>query len=102
MKSTTASQSIAATLKPVELEILRVCEECRKDENGTFCATWITEECARRGINLRPSSLVRLANLGFLERDDSTRGGDRRYYRIKDGELVRSVLGTAQKPLVSS
>jgi len=66
--------------------------DCPKDGHGTFCGEWIKNRCEQQGIPFSPGWLRKLANLGLLERHDLSRGGNRRYYRIKDSALVQDVL----------
>jgi hypothetical protein len=66
--------------------------EYPKDGYDTFCGEWIKNQCDQQGIAFHQGWLRKLANLGLLERLDSSRGGSRRYYRIKDTSLVREVL----------
>lgn len=85
-------ESIAAKLTPAHLRLLEVCYGYPKGESGTFCGEWIMIACGQHGVSFHQAWLTKLANVGLLAKDDSTRGGRRRYYRVKDAELVREVL----------
>lgn len=59
-------------------------------DKRAICYTWVLRRYkARFGGHFHPSRLERLARLGFLEKDDTSRSGSRRYYRVVDpGRLV--------------
>jgi hypothetical protein len=44
------------------------------------------------GLAIHQRWLTKLANEGLLAKDDLTRGGSRRYYRIANVDLARRVL----------
>jgi hypothetical protein len=92
MHSNAQVDEILAQLEDAQLRLLRVCLEFPKDGYDTFCGEWIRNQCERQGIAFHQGWLRRLANLDLLERLDSSRGGSRRYYRIKDAALIREVL----------
>ena len=89
------AEPIAAKLTPAHLRLLEVCYGYPKGESGTFCGEWIMHACERQGVPFHQGWLTKLANVGLLEKDDSSRRGHRRYYRLKDTELVRDVLALA-------
>ncbi len=89
------AESIAAKLTPAHLRLLEVCHGYPKAEDGTFCGEWIMHACEQQGVPFHQGWLTKLANVGLLAKDDSSRRGHRRYYRLKDAELVRDVLGLA-------
>ena len=92
MHSDQRVDEILAQLEDVHLRLLRVCLDYPKDGHGTFCGEWIRHRCGQQGIPFHQGWLRKLANLGLLERHDLSRGGSRRYYRIKDATLVQEVL----------
>jgi hypothetical protein len=93
MKSNTRVDHILGQLEHDHLRLLRVCRDYPKDGNGTFCGRWIKSHCEHEGVPFHQGWLRKLANLDLLEREDSSRGGNRRYYRIKDAALIQEVLG---------
>lgn len=57
------------------------------------CYKWVRGPYEDRfGTRFHQSKLQRLAKLGFLEKDDTARGGSRRYYRIVEPEQVGELL----------
>jgi hypothetical protein len=80
---------------PAHLRLLEVCYGYPKEESGTFCGEWITNACKQQAVPFHQGWLTKLANVGLLVKDDSSRRGHRRYYRIGNAELVREVLGLA-------
>jgi hypothetical protein len=89
------AESIAAKLTPAHLRLLEVCYGYPKGESGTFCGEWIMSACQQQGVAFHQGWLTKLANLGLLVKDDSSRRGHRRYYRIEDAGLVSDVLALA-------
>ncbi|SRR6266542_856587 len=57
------------------------------EEEQIVCFSWAERvHRAEFGRSLHNGHLRQLAKLGFLAKDDTSRGGDRRYYRItKEG-----------------
>jgi hypothetical protein len=92
MHSNQRVDQILAQLEDVHRRLLRVCQDFQKDGDGTFCGEWIRNRCEQEGVPFHQGWLRKLANLGLLEREDSSRGGNRRYYRINDAALVQEVL----------
>lgn len=92
MHSNPRVDEILTQLEDVHLRLLRVCLEYPKDGYATFCGEWIRSRCEQEGVPFHQGWLRKLANLGLLERLDSSRGGSRRYYRIRDAALVREIL----------
>jgi len=86
-------ETVAARLDETHLSLLRVCMEfAHKDNIGSFAGEWIKNECERQGVASHQAWLSKLVNEGLLAKNDLTRGGKRRYYRIADTELARRVL----------
>jgi hypothetical protein len=58
-------------------------EICAPDQRS-ICYSWVARRYAAMfGGSFHQSQLARLERLGFLAKDgDTSRGGDRRYYRI--------------------
>jgi hypothetical protein len=89
------------TLGPDSLELQQVLWACYDywkagsappDERG-LCYTWVVRRYADRfGARFHPSRLGRLVQLGFLEKEEASRGGSRRYYRMVDAPRVADVL----------
>ena len=58
-----------------------------------ICYTWVvTPYQDRFGASFHQSALDRLTTLGFLEKDDTSRGGNRRYYKLVDPTQLESLL----------
>lgn len=89
------AESIAAKLNPAHLRLLEVCYGYPRGEGGIFCGEWIMSACDQQGVPFHQGWLTKLANVGLLVKDDSSRCGHRRYYRLNDAELVRDVLNLA-------
>jgi hypothetical protein len=54
-------------------------------DNRAVCYSWVARCYEERfGETFHPSRLQHLARLGYLTKDDTSRGGNRRYYRISD------------------
>jgi len=52
-------------------------------DQRSVCYAWVVKVYANKfGGTFHPSRLQYLARLGLLSKDDTSRGGDRRYYRI--------------------
>lgn len=63
--------------------ILQACRECEKAPDGSFCHTWVSTNYEREhGHGFHQSKMKKLARLGLLRENDSTRGGNRRYYTL--------------------
>jgi hypothetical protein len=95
MTSHEIAASIVKKLTPAHLQLLKVCHEFAKTSDGAFCGEWIMHTCQEKGLPFHQGWLTKMANLGLLLREDSSRRGHRRYYRLKEAELVRDVLGLA-------
>jgi hypothetical protein len=95
MTSHEMAESIGKKLTPAHLQVLDVCLEFAKTGNGAFCGEWIMHTCQQKGIPFHQGWLTKMVNVSLLLKEDSSRRGHRRYYRIKDAELVRNVLGLA-------
>lgn len=89
------AESLAGRLTQAHLRLLEVCSRYPRGEDGTFCGEWIMDACARQGVPFHQGWLTKLANVGLLVKVDSSRRGHRRYYRVKDAELVMDVLALA-------
>ena len=67
-------------------------ESCSPDER-VICHSWVTGPYEDRfGTKFHQSRLGRLATLGFLEPEDTAKGGHRRYYKIADPDRVKYLL----------
>ena len=86
-------QRILEDLTPAHLRLLEVCFNYPKGESSSFCGEWIMHACQDQGIPFHQAWLRKLANVGLLVREDTSRGGRRRYYHLGDAELVKEVLG---------
>jgi hypothetical protein len=62
-------------------------------EDRTVCYSWVAR-CYQNmfGRTFHQSKLQRLARLGLLTKDDTSRGGSRRYYRIKEPAQLAEFL----------
>lgn len=85
--------------KDLELQrVLLPCYEYWKNEplpvsERAICYSWIVQLHKKYyGIRFHQSKLLYLANLGFLEPDEVSRGGHRRYYKIPDPFQVNNLL----------
>ena len=62
------------------------CRECARTSltpDGSFCHTWVSTIYEREcGSGFHQSKMKKLARLGLLRENDSTRGGNRRYYTL--------------------
>ena len=78
--------------------VLTVCYEYWSTEplpvsDRVVCFKWVTRPYeARFGVKLTRAAFHRAARSGFLEKADTSRGGDRRYYRFVDPEHVRKLV----------
>ena len=62
-------------------------------ENRSICYTWVTGPYQERFNKLfHQSKLHQLAKLGFLEPEDTSRGGNRRYYKLVKPEKINKLL----------
>lgn len=62
-------------------------------EERLVCYSWIVRHYLKRfGETFHQSKLEELARLGLLEKADTSRGGNRRYYQIPDPTRVRDLL----------
>ena len=87
-----SAQRILDALTPAHLRLLEVCLNYPKGESGSFCGEWIMHACMDQGIPFHQAWLTRLANVGLLVKEDTSRGGHRRYYHLGDPGLVQQVL----------
>lgn len=83
----------------VELQqILWACYEYWQAESlppheRIICYNWVLRPYEDRfGTKFHQSGLRRLTKLRFLKKDDTSRGGHRRYYKIVDPNRVRDLL----------
>jgi hypothetical protein len=95
MNQLLSAQRILEDLAPAHLRVLEVCLNYPKGESGSFCGEWIMHACEDHGIPFHQAWLTKLANLGLLVKEDTSRGGHRRYYHLGDEELAKAVLGMA-------
>jgi hypothetical protein len=84
-----------------DLELQRVLWACYRYWQGealppherVICYSWVVRLYEDRfDAGFHQSKLRRLAGLGFLQQDDTSRGGNRRYYMIVDPNRVASLL----------
>jgi len=79
-------QILWACLKYWETELLA-------PEERSVCYSWVERLYRDRfGRTFHQSKLEQLAELGLLEKADTSRGGNRRYYRIPDPSRIRSIV----------
>ncbi len=58
-----------------------------------ICYSWVARRYKTRfGETFHRSKLQQLARLGLLTKDDTSRGGNRRYYRINDPAQLAEFL----------
>lgn len=89
-----------AIMRDTELQrILWACfdywsrESSPPDQRG-ICYSWVTGPYEDRfAATFHQSRLRELARLGFLISDDTSRGGNRRYYRLNQPERIAEMLG---------
>ena len=84
-----------------DLELQQVLWACYKYWQGEslppderiICYSWVRRLYEDRfGTKFHQSKLGRLAKLGFLEKGDTARSGNRRYYKIADPNRVDDLL----------
>ena len=93
MNSVNQAEDLAQRLNDEHLLLLQACLDLPiKDDRGTFAGEWLKDYCERKGIPFHQGWLTKLSNEGLLTKDDLTRGGKRRYYRIADEDLAQEVL----------
>lgn len=62
-------------------------------ENRVICYKWVQGNYRRRFVSgFHQSRLDALSKLGFLTKHDTSRGGNRRYYKIQNPEYVEALL----------
>src|SRR5258708_38977926 len=62
-------------------------------DQRSICYKWVARRYATMfGGSFHQARLVELERLGFLAKDDTSRGGDRRYYRLTDPVRVVEIL----------
>ena len=85
-------------LDPELQRVLWACYEYWKTEplppeDRLICYKWVATLYTRHfGRGFHQSCLRRLAELGFLAQEDTSRGGHRRYYRLVDPSRVAQLL----------
>jgi len=93
MRNVIKAECLSKRLSDNHVKLLRACLDLPfKDERGTFAGKWLKDHCERQGIRFHQGWLTTLSNEGLLAKDDLTRGGTRRYYRIADEILAREIL----------
>jgi hypothetical protein len=73
------------------------CKRARAAEpyGGEFAGAWVFDEIARQGAEPGIPNLRPLASFGLIEKSgESTRGGNRAYYRMPDREAIERALET--------
>ena len=91
-------ESVEVTIDQELQQILWACYEYWKNEQlppskRVVCFAWIITPFEKRfGASFHQSRLSRLATLGFLEKDDTSRGGNRRYYRLINPDHIARLL----------
>ncbi len=79
-------------------QVLWACYDYWKNEDmpieeRVICYSFVKDPYKKRfGKMFHQSKLSKLANLGFLERDRKTRGGNRRYYKLVNPDRVVVLL----------
>jgi len=62
-------------------------------EKRAICYKWVIGPYEKRfGTRFHQSKLRQLARLGFLEREEISRGGHRRYYKLVNPEIIAELL----------
>jgi hypothetical protein len=62
-------------------------------DKRAVCYSWVAQCYEERfGGSFHQSKLQRLARMGYLAKDDTSRGGNRRYYRINDPAQLAEFL----------
>lgn len=62
------------------------------ESERAVCYSWILDRyTARFGGTFHQSALGKLAKLGYLAKDNSSRGSDRRYYRLPNPAAVAAL-----------
>lgn len=87
---------ILESLTADHLRLLEVCLNHPKGECRSFCGEWIMHACEQQGVPFHQAWLTKLANVGLLVKEDTSRGGHRRYYHLADAVLVQQVLDRAK------
>lgn len=58
-----------------------------------ICYTWVVKPHKNRfGVSFHQSAFGRLARLGFLTKDDTSRGGNRRYFKLVNPAEIERLL----------
>jgi len=84
----TEMDSCGTDLAPNLRQIVWACHHYWQNEflspaDRVVCYKWVARRHRDRfGTNFHQSALDRLAKLGFLGKDDTSRGGNRRYYKL--------------------
>ncbi|GAB4159498.1 MAG: hypothetical protein Tsb009_36800 [Planctomycetaceae bacterium] len=69
------------------------CQGAHPENQSVICYHWIIDRYEEKfGERFHQSNLDHLAKAGFLKKESSARGGNRRYYTIENPELVEQLL----------
>jgi SOS-response transcriptional repressor LexA len=72
--------------------VIAALEEAKTIKGGKFAGAWVLERAKRHGVRWVPN-LRKLVAYGILEKEgDSTRGGRRSYYSMRDADGVERAL----------
>lgn len=63
-------------------------------DQRTLCYSWVVSYENKFGLVFHQSRLQHLVHLGFLTKDDTSRGGARRYYRLADPSHLAELLSS--------
>src|SRR5687767_11008083 len=68
-------------------------EGIEEASNRAICYSWVLPRYKEKfGTEFHQSRLNRLVSLGYLEKDDTSRGGNRRYYKLANPSQLSEAL----------